>query len=97
MERLSTIEEYLERFGAHYARRSRILHSARLTFKERPALQMLLLSRHEPRMEELTLIETGDGRIVVVIADGPASHFRAYLPWFRATLTTLTIWDSPGP
>jgi len=96
IERFSTIEEYLERFGAHHARRSRILQSARLTLEGRPTLQLLLLSRREPRMEEVTLIEAGDGRLVVVIADGPASHFHAYLPWFRAALETLDIWDSPG-
>lgn len=97
VERFATLDDYLDRYGAHYAQRSRILHSERLAFHGHPALQVLMLSRSEPRMEELTLIETGDGRVMVVIADGPASHFRDYLPWFRACLDTLEIWDSPGP
>jgi hypothetical protein len=41
--------------------------------------------------EEVTLIETGDGRILVVTGECPPELAGDYRPWFRAALATLEI------
>jgi hypothetical protein len=42
-------------------------------------------------VEELTLIESGDGRVVVVTAECAAEHYARYAPWFDAVLASLEI------
>jgi hypothetical protein len=59
----------------------------------RRGIQALLATRQGGYLEEVTLIETGDGRLVVVTADSPADHYAAFQPWFEASLATLEIWD----
>jgi hypothetical protein len=61
----------------------------------RRALQALLETRGGQATEQITLIESGDGRIVAVTADCPTRHYEAYAPWFEASLSSLEIWDQP--
>jgi hypothetical protein len=91
--RFDTIEDYLTRYGAWYMRRSRLLHYGFVVVNGRRGLQALLATRQGGYLEDVTLIETGDGRLVVVTADSPADHYAAFQPWFEASLATLEIWD----
>ena len=42
-------------------------------------------------VERTTFIETGDGRIIAVIAECPVDSEDAYRPWFDAALASLEI------
>ena len=42
-------------------------------------------------VEEVTLIESGDGRVIVVTAECAPDAYEAYAPWFDAALSSLEI------
>ncbi len=86
-----TIQSYLDRYGGHYVGAGRVVERRDLEVAGRPALRLLVKDRVVGMVEELTFIETGDGRVVVVIADCPAPVYPAWRPWFRASLATLAI------
>ena len=48
------------------------------------------------RSEELVLVESGDGRVVVVLWDCPSRHLEAFRPWFEASLATLELRAAGG-
>ncbi|MGI9592824.1 MAG: hypothetical protein ACR2P8_15755, partial [Myxococcota bacterium] len=48
-----------------------------------------------PRIEQITLIEVGDGRLLAVVADCPAEQAESFLPWFELTLSSLRVRDLP--
>lgn len=93
VERFATIEDYLERYGGSYRRRARVLHTEWQVVNGRRALKALLMSRNAEVSEEVTLIESGDGRVIVVMADCPTADLEAYRPWFEASVSTLELWD----
>jgi predicted Zn-dependent protease len=95
VSRHPSIESYLDRYGNHYLRRGRLRASAFVEVNGRRALQALLETRGGQATEQITLIESGDGRIVAVTADCPTRHYEAYAPWFEASLSSLEIWDQP--
>jgi hypothetical protein len=61
----------------------------------RRALQAEIAVFEAPRIEQITLIEVGDGRLIVIIADCPRETIEAYRPWFSAALASLEITDLP--
>ena len=67
------------------------MEQGRLRVAGRPAIRWVVAERTGPMVEELTFVEVGDGRVVIVIADCPAVTFAAFRPWFEATLATLEI------
>lgn len=87
----ATIEDYLERYGGWYVGGGRVTERRELSVDGRRALRLLVMGRLEGMAEELTFIEIGDGRVVVVIADCPGEVYEAYRPWFAASLDTLEI------
>jgi hypothetical protein len=90
-----TIDAYLERYRDYYLRRGRLLHFEELVLNGRRAVQGVLAHTYGETVEEVTLIESGDGRVVVVTADCAIGDLNAYRPWFDATLASLEIWDQP--
>jgi len=50
-----------------------------------------VLDRPRGTREDLVFLETGDGRVAIVIAECPAGLFAAYAPWFEAVLGSLEI------
>lgn len=92
VEPYDTIEEYLARYGAAYVAHGRIVRYAFLVVNGRRAFYTEIEGAGRSFAEEITFIETGDGRVIVVIADSPAEVFDQYRPWFRASLATLEIW-----
>jgi len=94
VQRYASVEEYLERYGGHYLGRGRVLENGRGLVSGRPALQAVVEDPEVERVEYLSFVETGDGRVVVVVADCPAALAREYRPWFEAALGSLRIWEA---
>jgi hypothetical protein len=92
VSRHPTIESYLDRYGNHYLRRGRLRAYEFVEVDDRRALQALLETSGGQATEQITLIESGDGRLLAVTADCPTRHYEAYAPWFEAALASLEIW-----
>ena len=88
---------HLDRYGAWYARRGRLVNVEELVVNGHKALQGMLLRSDEASVEEITLIESGDGRVVVVTAECARDHYDVYAPWFDAVLETLEIEPGGAP
>lgn len=86
-----SLDAYLERYGAWYARRGRLLRGEELVVNGHRALQGVTVRPESGAVEEVTLIESGDGRVVVVTAECAAEHYESYAPWFDAVLASLEI------
>ena len=70
-------------------------HNVIITLDGRPALQVEIALFESPRIEQMTLIEVGDGRVFAAIGDAPAERIDAYRPWFEAALGSLEITALP--
>jgi hypothetical protein len=92
VNRYPTLEAYLERYGDYYQRRGRLLHRESMVVNGRRSVQALI-ARPVGTIEEVTLVESGDGRVLVVTAECPTAHRPTYAAWFDATLATLDVWD----
>ena len=88
-----SLEAYLERYREYYRRRGRLVHFEEMVVGGRPALQGILLRHGGEAVEEVTLIEGGDGRVWTVTADCPPDDFAAFQPWFEAALSSLDLWS----
>ena len=91
--RYPTIDDYLARFGDHYLRRGRLVHYQPMVVNGLSAVHGVVARHEGGTVEEITLIESGDGRVFVVIADCAIEHLHAYSPWFDAALASLEVWD----
>jgi hypothetical protein len=91
--RYPTIDDYLARFGDHYLQRGRLVHYEPMVVNGLRAAHGVVARHEGGSVEEITLIETGDGRVLVVIADCAIEHLHAYSPWFDAALASLEVWD----
>ena len=92
VHRFDTIEEFVERFGPAYLVGATLLSIESREVAGHRAREVLLLTDMGTR-EELTLIESGDGRLLVAIAECPAEEQGAYRAWFLAVLDSLEIVD----
>lgn len=95
VHRYPTIEAYLSRYGAYYLSRGRISPPAPLVVNGRRAIQMEIEVFGSSQVEQLTLIEVGDGRVISIVADCDRGDLLAYRPWFAAALGSLEISDLP--
>jgi hypothetical protein len=84
------IEAYLERYGEWHLGHGRIVEARTGELAGRPARRFAVESP-DGATEGLALIETGDGRVVVVLWDCPRERAEAFRPWFEASLATLEI------
>jgi predicted Zn-dependent protease len=96
VERYPTIEAYLARYGAFYRAHGHVLSDEPITVDGRRALRTVIANPRRDVAEEIVFIESGDGRVFIVLADCPLDAAEAYRPWFRAALGTLEIWSGPG-
>ncbi|TDJ14903.1 MAG: matrixin family metalloprotease [Deltaproteobacteria bacterium] len=96
VERYPTIEAYLDRYGPYYRDRGRATQPANVVVNGRRAIQLEIAHFDEPRTEQITFIQVGDGRLMIVIADAPREQLESYRPWFTAALASLRITDLPG-
>jgi hypothetical protein len=96
VERYPTIEAYLERYGAFYLDHGRVLRDASAVVDGRRARRTFIANAEADFAEEIAFIESGDGRVFVVIADCPLGAVEIYRPWFEAMLASLDIWEGTG-
>jgi hypothetical protein len=87
----ASLEGYLERYGAAWLSHGEVLQHGWIAVDGRDALHATLEDAGRGRVEDLVLVESGDGRLVVVIGDCPAEHADAWRRWFWAALATLRI------
>jgi hypothetical protein len=95
VQRFPTIEAYLERYAGYYLNHGRLSRPAWLVVNGRRALQVEIEVFEAPRFEQVTLVEIGDGRVLVIIAECPPRSTEAYRPWFSAALASLEITEHP--
>jgi hypothetical protein len=91
VHRYPTLEAYMQRYGAHYLARGQVLEQGFLTLGGRRAFEIRIGDPEGRFIEQMTFIETGDGRVFAVIADSPVDLADAYRPWFAAALSALEI------
>jgi len=91
VHRYPTLEEFLDRYGAYYRTRGRMSPPEPVVVAGRRALRVAIDDFEGLAFEEVTLIETGDGRILVATGECPPELAGDYRPWFRAALATLEI------
>jgi predicted Zn-dependent protease len=96
VQRYATIEDYVDRYGPYYRQRGRLSRPVELAVDGRRAVQVEIDLFDAPRYEQVTLVEVGDGRLLVVTADCPREARAAYRPWFQAALASLEITELPG-
>jgi predicted Zn-dependent protease len=96
VHRYPTIESYLGRYSRYYLNRGYLTRPAPLVVNGRRALQSEIEIFEAPRIEQITLIEVGDGRLIAIIADCPSETIDAYRPWFSAALASLEITELPS-
>jgi len=97
VRRYETIESYLERNAASHFGES-VMTSVRDTSVAGHRARQFTLARPDHGfVEEFTFIESGDGRVLISIAECPVDRRAAYRPWFDAILASLEIQDSSKP
>jgi predicted Zn-dependent protease len=84
-----SVGAYLERFGSWHLGRGRLLGSRTLGGRY-PGVRYLLATPDD-RAEELVVLESGDGRVVVALWDSPLESREAWKIWFEASLATLEL------
>jgi predicted Zn-dependent protease len=92
----ATVQEYLDRHQDAHVGFGRLVEDSALRVAGRPARRLLVAGRAGPMMEELTFIQVGDGRVVVVIADCALRSYAAYRTSFAAVLDSLEIRSLTG-
>jgi hypothetical protein len=91
VHRYTTLEAFMDRYGDHYLSRGRVLSQRFLHVDGRRAFELRIEHQTPPFVEQMTFIESGDGRVFAVIADSPAELAESYRPWFDAALAGLEI------
>jgi hypothetical protein len=96
VRRYPSADDYLERHTAAHVRGGRLVEQGPVAVAGRPAFRMVVESADARLVDETTLIEAGDGRLFVAIADCAPEACAAYRPWFDAALGSLEIWALGG-
>jgi hypothetical protein len=91
VHRFPTLEAFMDRYGGHLLAHGRVLEQGFSTLHGRRAFAMRVEDRDGRFVEQMTFIETGDGRVFAVIADSPVELAEGYRPWFEAALAALEI------
>jgi hypothetical protein len=97
VRRYESIESYLERnAAAHFGDSAVTLVREAEVAGHRARIYALEPSDYD-LAEEFAFIESGDGRVLVSIAECPLESRSAYRPWFDAILASLEIQDRSKP
>jgi hypothetical protein len=92
VRRYASVESYLGRFAGAYLAGGDLVLERGIDLAGHPGLRWVVRDRIPGVTEQLTFLETGDGRLVVVIADCANETYDAYRPWFEATVDSLEFW-----
>jgi hypothetical protein len=90
--RFETIEDFVERFGPSFLIDATLLSIRERTVAGRRAREVVVLTEFETR-EEVTLIESGDGRVLVTVAECPMAYEASYRAWFAAIVDSIEVAD----
>ncbi len=88
VRRFDTVEEYLARHAAGHVRDSTLVRRGTIEIAGRPAQHVVLITRHDT-VEELSFVASGDGRVLIVIAECPAEEHPAFSRWFGAARDSI--------
>jgi hypothetical protein len=88
--RFDSIDAFVERFGLAYLRGGRLLSVEDGEVAGLVARSASVLTDLGTR-EEFTLMESGDGRVLLAIAECEADEEATYRPWFSAVLESLEL------
>ena len=91
VRRFPTIDAYLARHTAAHVRDGTVLAQGETTVAGHRAFLLVVQSADGVLVDRVTLIETGDGRVLVAIAACTPDECEAYEPWFEASLATLEV------
>lgn len=92
-----TIASYLQRHGQGHVRDGRMLEQATLDVAGHPAFRMRVAQRGDTLIEQHLFVETGDGRLLVVIEESPADLYAGFAPWFDAMRGSLQVLPAQIP
>jgi hypothetical protein len=94
--RFATIEDFVERFGPSFLIDASLLSIRERTLAGRRAREVVVHTDFGTR-EQTTLIESGDGRVLVTVAECPIAHEAAYRAWFDAVVDSIEVADASAP
>jgi predicted Zn-dependent protease len=88
------IAAYLDEYGpAHFAK-GPILAKLGLEIGGRRAFRFAVDAEASDSVEEVTIVELGKGRVLLVIGEAPGDAYDGYAPWFHAPLDSLEVHPS---
>ncbi|MCZ6785072.1 MAG: matrixin family metalloprotease [Proteobacteria bacterium] len=91
-----TIEQFLTRFSQALFADTWLRHRTPVVVNGRRALQVAVEDPSGQLAEEFTIVELGDGRVMMIHTQSPVETQDQWRPWFQASLATLEIWPSAG-
>ena len=94
---VGSIREYLDRYGEAHLEKGPLLGRRDLEIDGRPAARLAVIVQEAETVEEVTLVETGQGRLVLAISEVPAESFDAYAPWLHEALGSLRLGEAQAP
>ena len=94
---VGSIREYLDRYGEAHLEKGPLLGRRDLEIDGRPAARLAVVVQEAETVEEVTLVETGQGRLVLAISEVPAESFDAYAPWLHEALGSLRLGEAQAP
>jgi hypothetical protein len=86
-----SVESYLERHGAWHFQGARVEARLETRLASCRAVRFRLAPNPLGLVEEYGFVESGDGRVLVLISEYPAEHAAAYRPVFEAILASLEL------
>lgn len=86
-----SVAKYLERHGDAHVRGGKIAKQGPLDVGGRRATWMRVLPLEGEMIEDHVFVESGDGRVVIVIMEAPRSLRNDFTPWFDAMLGSLQV------
>jgi predicted Zn-dependent protease len=92
-----SIAAYVRQHGRSHLRGGELLGQEPLLVEGHPALHMRVSQQGGSMIEDHYFIETGDGRVVVVIEEASAELHAGFAPWFGAMLDSLQILSPQEP
>lgn len=86
-----SVAEYLERHGDAHVRGGKVVKQGPLGVAGRRATWMRVVPLEGDMIEDHVFVDTGDGRVVIVIMEAPRSLRNQFTPWFDAMLGSLRV------
>jgi predicted Zn-dependent protease len=92
-----SIEAYLALHGAAHVGSGQVSQHDETRIAGLAAHRMRVEQAGGELLEQHVFMETGDGRLVVAIADASDELYEVFLPWFDAMLDSLEVFPARGP